>query len=352
MKKLLLHLLILLPLAGSSQPGLFDSDTVLHIILTGDYKSLMSDRADQPDEHPLVIKYNNGNAEISIPVSTRTRGHFRRTMGQCIYPPVLLLFNDVKAKENTLFSEQKKLKLVVPCKSDDYVIKEYMAYRIYNLVTPKSFKARLVKLSLEDPARKKNPEPFYAMLLEEEDQMARRNGLIAVEKRLSPVLTDPKTFLNMAVFEYMIGNTDWSVEYQQNIKLIAKDSTASPFTVPYDFDHSGLVDAPYASPAEQLKLSSVRERRYRGYCLTDLNEYNASFELFNKLKDQVYSLFESATYLSAGSKKSCIKFIDGFYAAINNPERVKKDFSYPCDPNGTGNIIIQGLGNQKKTNPN
>ncbi len=348
MKKILFHLLIYIPICGWGQSGLFDSDTVLNLKLTGDYKSLVTDRADVPSEHPLVLRYNDGSSEVSIPVSTRTRGNFRRKIGGCIYPPILLIFKDARAKENTIFSEQQKLKLVVPCKSDDYVVKEYMAYRIYNLVTPKSFRARLVKLTFEDPDKKKNPEPFYSILLEEESQMAKRNNLISVERNLNPVLTDPDTFINMAVFEYMIGNTDWSVEYQQNVKLIAKDSLSAPFTVPYDFDHSGLVNASYAQPAEQLKLASVTERRYRGYCLTDLSQYTPSFALFNKVKDQVYSLFGTAPYLTAGSKKSCLKFIDEFYAAINNPQRVKKDFGYPCDPSGTGEIIIKGLKNEQK----
>lgn len=352
MKRILLHLFIIgFPFMGNAQSGLFDSDTVLHIKLIGNFRSLVNDRGDQPDEHPLILKYSDGKSEISIPISTRTRGKFRRTLGQCAYPPIMLLFNDAKSKENTLFGEQQKLKLVVPCKSDDYVIREYLAYRIYNLVTPKSFRARLVKLTFEDPGRKKNPESFYSFLLEEEAQLARRNNLVSVEKRLTPVLTDGDTFITMAVFQYMIGNTDWSVEYQQNIKLIAQDSLTKPFTIPYDFDHAGLVDAIYAHPAEELKLSSVTERRYRGYCLTDLSQYNPSFELFNKLKEQVYSLFESATYLSAGSKKSCIRFIDEFYGAINNSQRVKKDFSYPCDPNGTGDIIIRGLEPDRKKNP-
>lgn len=347
MKRILALFILSSPLLCIAQAGLFDSDSVLNIRLTGDYRSLVADRADEPKEHPLVLSYYDGSSEVSIPISTRTRGNFRRTIGACLYPPIMLLF-DKAPKENTLFREQRKLKLVVPCKNDDLVVKEYMAYRIYNLVTPMSFRARLVRVSFVDPDRKKNPDPFYGILLEEEDQLARRNSMIAVEKQISPVLTDAKTFITMAVFQYMIGNTDWSVEYQQNIKLIAKDSTATPFTVPYDFDHSGLVDAYYAMPAEQLKLSSVTERRYRGYCLTDLNEFNPSIELFNKVKDQVYSLFESSPYLTASSRKTCLNFIIRFYDIINNPQKVKKDFSYPCDPGGTGDVIIKGLGSEKK----
>jgi hypothetical protein len=94
----------------------------------------------------------------------------------------------------------------------------------------------------------------------------------------------------MAVFEYFIGNTDWSVEYLQNVKLLATDTNSVAYTVPYDFDHAGIVSPPYAKPAEQLQLSSVRERRYRGYCLTDLSLLRPFFTEFLQLRDKIDSL--------------------------------------------------------------
>ena len=105
------------------------------------------------------------------------------------------------------------------------------------------------------------------MLLEDENKMAKRNGGISITRKMRPNQTEPNTFLTMAVFQYLIGNTDWSVQYMQNIKLVAADSIAVPVAVAYDFDHSGMVNAPYAKPAEELRMSSVRERRYRGYCI-------------------------------------------------------------------------------------
>ncbi len=344
MKSVLLYLLFLCPAPGFTQTGLFDSDSILQLKLSGDIRKLMNDRRDNPDEYPIVLSYMDGSKEISIPINSRTRGNFRRKLGGCTYPPILLIFKNHPEKENTLFQEQQKLKLVVPCKDADYVVREYMAYRIFNLITPMSFKARLVKLVLDDN-KKKNQAAFYSILLEEEDQMAKRNNMIAVEKKIPPILTDTRTFLNMAVFEFLIGNTDWSVEYQQNVKLIAKDSLSQPFTVPYDFDHAGLVDAPYAQPAEALELSSVRERRYRGYCLTDLKEYAESFEVFNKIRNQIYSLYQSAPYLTSSVKTTAIKYLDDFYNTINDPDKMKKAFSYPCDEKGTGEIIIKGIKN-------
>lgn len=342
MKKIIICLFYFLPIWCVAQTGLFDSDSILQIKLSGDIRKLMNDRRDNPDEYPIVLSYMDGSREISIPISSRTRGNFRRKLGGCIYPPILLIFKNHPEKENTLFHEQQKLKLVVPCKDDDYVVREYMAYRIFNLITPMSFKARLIKLVLDDD-KKKNQAAFYSILLEEEDQMAKRNNMIAVEKKILPILTDTRTFLNMAVFEFLIGNTDWSVEYQQNVKLIANDSLSQPFTVPYDFDHAGLIDAPYAQPAEALELSSVRERRYRGYCLTDLKVYSESFEVFNKNRNQIYSLYQSAPYLTSSDKTIAIKYLDGFYNTINDPEKMKKAFSYPCNERGTGDIIIKGI---------
>jgi hypothetical protein len=150
-------------------------------------------------------------------------------------------------------------------------------------------------------------------------------------------------FLTMAVFEYLIGNTDWSVEYMQNIKMLAQDSTAVPYTIPYDFDHAGLVDAPYAEPAAELHLSSVRERRYRGFCMTDLSELDSSFATFNRVKQDIYELYRSTPYLDERSRNESLKYLDEFYAVINDKERMKKAFSYPCDPRGTGNVVIKGL---------
>lgn len=346
MKKLLLYFLCMCPFFGWAQIGLFNSDSILQVKLSGDIRKLMNDRSDRPGEHAITLSYQTEGGEISIPISSRTRGNFRRKLGDCLYPPVMLLFKE-KNKENTLFKEQEKLKLVLPCRDDEYVVREYLAYRIYNLITPKSFKARLIKLTLEDSKKKKPQEPFYAILLEEEEQMAKRNNTAAVEKKIPPILANTNTFLNMAVFQYLIGNTDWSVEYQQNIKLITPDSATAPFTIPYDFDHAGIVDAPYAKPAEALEMTSVRERRYRGYCLTDLNEYNLSFELFNRIRNDIYSLYQSAPYLNAGYKKTALKYLDDFYDTINDPEKMKKDFSYPCNEKGTGNIIIKGLKNEK-----
>jgi hypothetical protein len=174
--------------------------------------------------------------------------------------------------------------------------------------------------------------------------MAKRNEMGSVEgKIIRPEQTDEDNFLTMALFEYMIGNTDWSVQYLQNIKLIAKDGELAPYTVPYDFDHAGIVGAPYAMPAEELLLSSTKERRYRGYCIEDIHKFDHAIEKFNAIKDEVYSLFTNDPLLTSSYKKTTLKFIDDFYKTLNDPKTLKSELQYPCRPDGTGNVVIKGL---------
>jgi hypothetical protein len=174
--------------------------------------------------------------------------------------------------------------------------------------------------------------------------MAHRCGAILTEKKsLRAEQTHPPDFLKMAVFEYLIGNTDWSVQYQQNVKLIAKDSFTLPSPVPYDFDHAGIVRAPYAKPAPELELSSMQTRRYRGYCVADMNSFQEVFELYNQRKKEIYDLYTTSPLLDERYVKSTVKFLDQFYKTINSPKDSETEFLYPCNKNGTGNVVIRGL---------
>jgi len=267
-------------------------------------------------------------------------------LGGCKFPPLFLNFKKSATPSNSIFRDQDKTKLVTPCKGDQFVVNEYLVYKLYNLITPKSFMARLVKVIYQDTVKNKSSDPYYGILLEEEKQLAKRHQSISVEiEKLNPRSTQKEAYLTMAVFQYVIGNTDWSVEYQQNIKLITTDSTSLPTTVPYDFDHAGIVRAPYANPAPALRMNSTLQRRYRGYCIKDMNQFTPIFETFNQLKDDFYAIYEDNAIISDNYKKQTLKFLDKFYETINDPKKATEDFLYPCDPYGTGNVIIRGLNN-------
>jgi hypothetical protein len=351
MKKLtflLLGLLLAARFGCAQTPGLFDDDSVLEFTLTGNVGELMKDRGADPQNHDFQLAYLAGaNAPVELPVQVKVRGHFRKQKQNCNYPPLLISFKG-SDKSKTLFREQKKLKLVTPCREEKYVVREYLVYKLYNLTTPKSFKARLVKFTLQTTeAKGKVYEPLFGILLEEEDQMATRNNMIVIEGKLvRPQQTQPDDFLNMAVFEYLIGNTDWSVQYLQNVKLIAADSLSIPFTVPYDFDHSGIVSAPYANPAPELLLSSVKERRYRGYCIQDMKQFEAVTSTYIKLKPDIYKVYAENPHIDEGYRKTTLRYLDEFYNTLGDPKKLKNEFQYPCKADGTGNVVIKGLKNE------
>lgn len=324
---------------------LFDSDELLNIKLTGNVRDAFGDRSSKPKYHAFSLYYQpTGESEMRTSVRIRTRGHFRKDKSNCSYPPLLLNFTNKDQAESSLFYNRDKVKLVMPCRDDEYVVKEYLVYRLYNLISPRSFKARLVKVTFDDSLRKKTTGPFYAIMLEEEEHMAKRNKMTTVEpKMLKPQQAEPNSFLIFAMFQYMVGNTDWSTQYRQNVKFLVEKPNDLPIPVPYDFDHSGFVNAPYALPAEELMMSSVLERRYRGYCVTDMKAFEPTIAKFNQLKDSFYKEISGCPYLDNKGIKSLTRYLDDFYDVINSPKVFQSDFSYPCDKDGTGNVVIRGL---------
>jgi len=236
---------------------------------------------------------------------------------------------------------------VMPCQGEKFVVYEYLVYQLYNAVKAKSFRARLVKVILEDSNSKgKSRGPMYGILLEEEEQMAKRNQAVLVEdKIISPEQTNKEHFLKLAVFQFMIGNTDWSVQYRQNIKLITTNESPQAITVPYDFDHSGIVAVPYAKPAQELNLISVKERRYRGYCVNDMSVFDDVITHYNSIKPALYDVYTKRNDLDVSYVKSTSRYLDEFYKTINDPAKLKTAFQYPCRSYGTGNVVIKGLKN-------
>ncbi|MDQ2179592.1 CotH kinase family protein [Marinifilum sp. D714] len=328
---------------------LFDSDEIFEIKLKGDIRKLFNDRKENAKYHPFVFSYEINNQEHSLDIRVKTRGHFRKMRINCATPPLLLNFDTLPDLAETIFRGQNKLKLVTTCADEKFVVQEYLVYKIYQLITEKSFRVRLVKVIFEDTKRNKIRSATYGILLEDQDEMAGRNhSAIRKQLNVNPKTINKEYFLKMSVFQFLIGNTDWSIQYLHNIKILNSEKNSSLYAVPYDFDMSGMVNTSYAAPAEALQLNSVRDRRYRGYCIDDMSEFESTFQLFNELKKEIYAIYKSNTFLDKTYKKHTLKYLDRFYEIINDEKLSKREFQYPCNPNGTGNIVIRGLKKYKE----
>jgi hypothetical protein len=328
-----------------SNSPLFANDDILHFKLTGKLNELYKDISNNNSYHPVLLQYRQKDSSpVSIQMRVKTRGHFRRMKGNCTMPPLYLDFPKGSKIKNTVFENQKKLKLVVPCQGDDYVIEEWLVYKLYNLISDKSFKARLVQVDFEDSLKRRKTETHYCYLIEDEKQMAERNkSFVLKRKMLNMQSTNAEEFKKMAVFQYMIGNTDWGVPYLQNIVLITKDSLMLPITVPYDFDHAGIVDASYAAPAPELEIPSILDRLYRGFCESDLKNFESTFELFNRLRPDIYNVYTNCPLLNPKYVKFVKRYLDDFYKTINNKRSIESEFGKPCRTNTR--VEIKGLKN-------
>ena len=322
--------------------SLFENTDPLPITVMGNIRELLGDRDEQSPNHKMDFIYEDEPGVMdTVKVMMKTRGHFRKSSENCTYPPLLVTFDSTL--QSATFGKNDKLKLVMPCTDDYFVTREYLVYKIYNLLTPFSLKARLVKLTMKDTKKGKTYNEMFGVLLENEKKMAKRNNETIIKRQLPPERLQQETYLRMAMFQYLIGNTDWSIQFQQNIILMASQANPEPICVAYDFDHSGMVDAPYAQPAEALQMKNVQERRYRGYCIPDLTVYDPIIKQFNDAKKDIYALYTDFKFIDDKYRSTALKYFDEFYETINNPEAFKKDFLYPCDKNGTGNVIIKGL---------
>ena len=298
------------------------------IKLTANFKAVQGDRNPSSTKtFPATLEYTNDDGSPGVAeVALRTRGHMRRMFQTCDVAPLRVEFPKEQVK-HSVFDGQKALKLGTHCREgvkdfEQYVLREYSAYRIGNLLTPKSFRARLAKVTYVDAVSKKASPPRYGLFIEDDEDVAKRLGgrLTADRDALSGFSKDDFTLF--AMFEYLIGNNDVSIWTQHNVSLVQfPDGSAYP--VPYDFDYSGLVDTTYAIPPAALKISSVRDRVYRGPCRA-ASEFGPFLVKFGVIRPQVAPIFESLTDMDPGAKKRALSYLDEFFKMAEKPDSVKK----------------------------
>jgi hypothetical protein len=311
---------------------LFGSDTVLKIKLRFDITSFV--RRKHADEYTKVemTYYPEGTDSVTKTIQVKARGKIRQVI--CDFPPLTLNFRS-KDTIGGIFSGMDKVKLVSYCKKGygDEVLREYLIYKLFNALTDCSFRVRLLEVNFVDTGKKGKSDKEYCFLIEPVKLLEKRKNLQETTSlRLSQDLIRPESLDRTAIFNYMIGNTDWSVFIQHNIRIFAEtapDGTASWVTVPFDFDYSGLVDANYAVPYENLPIKSVRDRYYLGLCRSR-EEYEKSLREFSEKKEEFYRIIRDFPYLKAKTKNMMLKYLDGFYYKLEKRNPILNEMLFSC----------------------
>lgn len=323
-----LAVMLLAPLRAAP---LFDDTAVVDATLEGPLGNLMR-ATDSREQLPFLFRV--GDTEHAIKVRLRGKSRLR----VCDFLPMRLNFKKGEV-EGTLFEEQDKLKLVVPCHTSESaeknLIEEYAVYRIFNLLTPASYRTRLLRIRFRDTGRDDDGVRLHAFLLEPTEQLAER--LDGREAKLPEVALNWLDADHMAlvyVFQYLVSNVDWSLVRPNEEKSCCHNGTLvetedNILYVPYDFDLSGFVDAPYAFPPPELRIDRVTQRRYRGFC-TERNTLKLALDTVVSKRPDIVELIQSLPVISDKDKQKRIAYLDQFFSSAEKEERLLKRFENRC----------------------
>jgi hypothetical protein len=314
---------------------LFYNDEPLEVVLISDFKQLAKNKFKEEEEYQEAIfeVMFNDTVKVTEEIKIRPRGNMRKK--KCLIPPLKLNFQKGEAFLKQL-KHFDKMKMVLDCKRgnlyEQYLLSEYYAYRIQNIITDYAFRVRLLKVTYIDTGGRYKDITRYAFIIESQEQVNERLGVIEIESKGIPdIKTNLSVLADAYLFQYLIGNTDWSIPGLHNICIVkSTDPTIfNPYVIPYDFDYAGIVNANYAVPNDELNLENVRERLFRGVCSASLEMKNARDRVLAK-KDKIYALYEEDTLLDKYNKNSTIRYIDDFFNILEHDNAFDREIIDAC----------------------
>ena len=325
----------------SKKAPLFASHVPVQATIEAPLFTLMKERPDKDYLGGTFAYVQDDGTEEVLDLKLRTRGNFRRSVDNCEFTPIRLNFRK-KQVDDTLFDGQDKLKLVTHCMDhkrsfEQHVIREYLAYRILQLMTDKSFGVRLFHVTYVDSDRGRRMTK-YAFVIEDKDDVAERIGMTPVKiHETTHYDLDATQDILVNVFQYMIGHTDYSLvrgpppEGCCHNAVLLSESDGPPFTpLAYDFDFSGLVGAPYAVAHPSLRIRNVRERYFRGQC-KNIDLLPDTLQQFLDKKESVYAIIDELDMLTNKDRGEVTRYLDAFFKEISQAETIKNKFLSTCD---------------------
>jgi hypothetical protein len=331
-----------------AEAPLFASDTVMKLSIPLDFRDLCRPRETEDCEFsPATLIYgDDAGKKRSLPIEVKVRGGWRSLSRNCSVPLLWIRF-DEGAAIGTPFAGQSLLPLTTHCGRgmsieamargsrysdfEQYLLREFLAFRIYNELSEYSLRTRLVRIAYPDPQRPSKSSLHYAFFTEHFDSMAARMDSTRLSRgSFDETRLDAQSAARVALFQFMIGNTDWSIVRERNTVLLL-DRGGKQVPVPYDLDMSGLVDADYAGPAPALPIDSVRERYFLGLCQPG-TDWNALFSDFESRKDAILGLIGRLPGFSRVSKRTTRHYLEKFFDILESPAVRDQEITGACRP--------------------
>jgi hypothetical protein len=325
----------------SGEPApLFADHSTIDVTIEAPLTTLQSVRSDE-DYLEGTFSYQTADGETGeLDLKLRTRGRLRLKPTTCNFPPVRLNFRKKQVKD-TVFDGQDKLKLVAHCQNgnpsyEQLVLREYTAYRLMQVLTDRSFSVRLMRIHWVD-TESDWTRTKVGFVIEDDDDVADRLGMTAKKTPNLTVADLDQQHQNLVnVFQYMIGNTDFSLiqgvdenDCCHNSVPMTATGGAPYIPVPYDFDLAGIVNAPYATPNPKFPIRNVRQRLYRGRCIN--NDYlDGTIASIVEHRDEMMAIVAGLDLATDSTKKNVTRYLEGFFDTVANPKRVDDRIRERC----------------------
>lgn len=322
-----------IPLSIEKGINLFGAEGPLQITLTFDIRKFLNTKSKPEYFDAIITIKSDDSTSLTRNIKLKARGEMRREY--CDFPPILLKFKEDDNEPEQILGN-RKFKLVTHCKlsslHEKYVLKEYLVYRLYNQVTPYSFRTRLAEIKYIDINKPDRSFSTYGFLIEDEDAMAERIKAVPYDNlNLTQKHMVPDEMVRTALFQYMIGNTDWGVSTQHNVRILKSTELLTDKAIPvaYDFDYSGFVSTNYAIPDQGLPIELVTERYYLGICAPEEVVAKVVDE-FGTLKSQFLTTIDNFDFLPEDSRKQAESYINSFYKMYKNQKTLINTINNSC----------------------
>jgi hypothetical protein len=296
---------------------LFEEDKLIEISLQFDLSTYFRTKPQKEYLKTNITIHISKTDSLYKEIRLKTRGIFRNKY--CMFAPIELNFKKIDFGYSDL-NKISKLKLVPQCgpgkDKEDYVLREYLAYKLFNVLTDTSFRVRLVTVNYLDIKKDKKPVKQFGFFIEPLEMLTARTNSIPIKSAaLNQKSIVPKIMDRLAIFNFMIGNYDWSVPGQHNVQVIKSlgyDPSGLGIAIPHDFDWTGLVNPTYAIPTEEVGTENVRQRLFLGICRSK-EVYEKELEIFLAKKDEFYRVINEFPYINQKVKKDLTGYLDGFF---------------------------------------
>lgn len=313
--------------AAAETAALFASTEPLELTLVAPMRALIG-RSGRGGEHDALLRFASG-AEVAV----RLAAFGKSRLETCRLPPLVLRLTP-EAGAGTPVTGFTTLRLVSPCRGhavyERPLLLEYLTYRAYGLIAPTALDARLARVSYDDSEGKVAEETRYGFFVEDIDDAAARTGATwSTAEGQSVGEVESEQAAVHALFQFMIGNTDWSMvrgpegeRCCHNVALLERPGSARRLLLPYDFDQAGLVGAPYAAPSESLGIDDVSQRVYRGFCAHN-DALPAAIARFNERRAALEELFLDPALPQEKARVAAWKYLSEFYEIVNQPKKLE-----------------------------